>query len=212
AERAVGLRARGVDDLVIVRPQVVYREVLAQRHVAEEAKARLLGGLGVAAGDGLDVLMIGCDAAADQPVGRGEPVEHIHGDRDVLLLEQGLCRIKTGRTGTDNSDPKRCLGRSYVGHSSDALAMKRSASTVRTTSARVKSVLYGKGSIQCQQSLDDIDGGNAVGFGVEAGDDAVPKDGNGHLPHVFDEGRQASVERSKGFGSEDQILRGARPG
>ena len=78
AEGAVERRAGRVDDRVVVGEQVLAGDVLAEVDVAEEAKARVRGGLLVDAGHRLDLRVIGGDARADEPPWRGQALEHVH--------------------------------------------------------------------------------------------------------------------------------------
>ena len=70
-------RAGGVDDRVVVGEQLLARDVLAEGDVAEEAKARMRGGLLVDARDGLDLGVVGGDAGADEAPRRGQALEHV---------------------------------------------------------------------------------------------------------------------------------------
>ncbi len=105
AQRAVRGRAGGVDDRVIVGQQVLARDVLAEGDVAEEAKARVRGGLLIDARDGLDLRVVGRHAGADEPPWRGQALEHVHlecGRRGVL--EQVSGGVEAGRAGADHGD------------------------------------------------------------------------------------------------------------
>ena len=76
-ERPVDGRAGRVDDRVVVREQLLAGDVLAELDVAEEAEARVRGGLLVDAGDGLDLRVVGGDAGAHEPPRRGQALEHV---------------------------------------------------------------------------------------------------------------------------------------
>ena len=75
--------------------------------VAEEAKARPRGGLLERARDGLDVLVVGRDAEADEPPRRRQPVDHVDLDRRLLALQQRVGGVEAGRAGADDGDAER---------------------------------------------------------------------------------------------------------
>jgi hypothetical protein len=115
----VGLRPGGVDDLVIVLPEVIDGQILAQLDVAEEAKARVGGDLVERRRHRLDLLMIGGDTRADQPVGRRQPVVEVHGRDETLLPEQVVGGVVTRRTRADDGHAQRVALGSRPGHSGD---------------------------------------------------------------------------------------------
>ncbi len=80
AHAAVGLGAGGVDDLVVVRPEILERDVLPQLDVAEEAEPGMRGRLVEGSGDVLDLLVVRSHSEADQSVRRRQAVEQIHLD------------------------------------------------------------------------------------------------------------------------------------
>ena len=43
------------------------------------------------------------------PNGRGQPVDEVDGDRDVVLAGQGLGGVDAGRPGTDDGDAQRAI-------------------------------------------------------------------------------------------------------
>src|SRR5262245_38890188 len=133
---AIGLRAGGVDDLVIVAAQVGHAHVLAQFDAAEEAEARVGGGLVEGGGDRLDLLVIGRDAGADEPVGRGQPVEHVHLDHDVLTALQVLGRVEAGRPGADDDHAKRVLGGTRSAQRPCSMTIVCSVSTSPSSASR----------------------------------------------------------------------------
>ena len=104
AEGAVGGRAGGVDDRVVVGEQVLARDVLAEGDVAEEAKAGVGGGALVDAGDGLDLGVVGGDAGADQTPGRGQALEHVDVEALGGVGEQVPGGVEAGRAGADHGD------------------------------------------------------------------------------------------------------------
>src|ERR1700682_6553133 len=73
AHRAIALATDGVDDLVVTGAQVFDRDVSAEFHVAKEADTWVSGHLLISGGDGFDLLMIRCHAAADQAERRRQP-------------------------------------------------------------------------------------------------------------------------------------------
>src|ERR1700722_3472633 len=81
AHRAIALATDRVDDLVVTGAQVLDREVSAEFHVAKETHTWISGHLLIGGGDGLDLLMIRCNAAANQSERRRQPIEHIHANR-----------------------------------------------------------------------------------------------------------------------------------
>ena len=103
-ERAVDGGAGRVDDRVIVREQLLARDVLAEADVAEEAKARVLGRLLVHAGDRLDLRVVGRDARAHQSPRRGQALEHVHLDAAARVLQQVARGVEARRAGADYGD------------------------------------------------------------------------------------------------------------
>jgi hypothetical protein len=81
---------------VVALEQLGARDVLAQLHAAEEAEARLLGGLLVDARDRLDLRVVGGDARAHEPERRRERVEQVDLEAGS---EQLVSRVEAGRTG-----------------------------------------------------------------------------------------------------------------
>ena len=104
AEGTVDGRAGGVDDRVVVGEQVLARDVHAEVDVAEEAEARVGGGLLVDAGDGLDLGMVGGDARADQAPGRGQALEHVDLELSRAVLQQVPGGVEAGGSRADHGD------------------------------------------------------------------------------------------------------------
>jgi hypothetical protein len=108
SERPVGRGAGGVDDRVVVREQVLARDVLAERDVAVVAEAGVRGGLLVDARDGLDLGVVGGDPGAHEPPRRRQALEHVDLDVDGTLaravLEQVPGRVEAGGTGSHDCD------------------------------------------------------------------------------------------------------------
>src|SRR5260221_5997909 len=73
----VGLSAGREDDLMVVPPEVGHRDVLTEIHTAVEPEPGIGRDLVEGHGDGLDLLVVGRHAGADEPVRRGEPVDHV---------------------------------------------------------------------------------------------------------------------------------------
>src|SRR5690242_3632743 len=63
-----------------------------------------------------------------------------------------------------------------------------------------------------KQVGDDAVGVDALGLGVEGGDDPVPQDGGGDVADVGHGGVDAAFEQGAGLGADDQTLAGARAG
>jgi len=101
---AVGRSAVGEDDRVIALAQLVDGDVLADLDVAEEAKFGPGRGLLVDADDRLDLGVVGGDAEAHQPVGRGQPIEHVDLGVGSLVLEHVLGCVEAGGAGPDDGD------------------------------------------------------------------------------------------------------------
>ena len=95
AHAAVGLGARGVDDLMVVRPEVLERHVLPELDVAEEAEPGVRGRLVEGGRDVLDLLVVGRDAEADQPVRRRQAVEQVDLDGEARPGGRGARRCRT---------------------------------------------------------------------------------------------------------------------
>ena len=103
---AVALRPDRVDDLVVAGAQVLQRHVVAERDVAEVTDLIPGQQLRVDASDRLDGLVVRSHAVADQPVRRGQVVDHV--DRDgVFALQQRLGREESGRPGTYDRNARR---------------------------------------------------------------------------------------------------------
>src|SRR5215510_3882425 len=90
AHAPVGLRARREDDLMVVTPEVRQRDVLSEIDRAIEAEAR-----------------IGRDPGAHEPVGRGQPVDHVDLDDDALMLQEVIRRVVAGRSRADDGNAQR---------------------------------------------------------------------------------------------------------
>src|SRR5204862_130650 len=103
AEALVALRAEGVDDGVVELFQVSVAEIAADLHVAEEAKARLLGDALEGARDALELRMVRRDAKPHETPGRRQPFDHVHLDPKPGV-EQRARGVKPGRAGTDYRD------------------------------------------------------------------------------------------------------------
>ncbi len=117
AEGAVGGRAGGVDDRVVVGEELLARDVLAEGDGAEEAEAGMGGGALVDAGDGLDLRVVGGDAGADEAPGRGQALEHV--DLEALggVGEQVAGGVEAGGAGADHGDAiGGWVGGGGVGH------------------------------------------------------------------------------------------------
>ena len=93
-----------VDDRVVVLEQLLARDVLAEGDVAEEAKARVRGGLLVDARDRLDLRVVGRDAGAHEAPGRGQALDHVDLELLAAVLEQVPGGVEAGRAGADHGD------------------------------------------------------------------------------------------------------------
>jgi hypothetical protein len=118
AHAPVGLGARRVDDLVIVTPEIRRRQVPAELDAAEEPKARMRRHLVEGRGDGLDLLVIGRHAGADEAVRGGHAVEEVDLDGVALLLQQMVGGVEAGRARADDRDSERSVVRSRLAHGS----------------------------------------------------------------------------------------------
>ena len=110
AQGPVRGRTGRVDEGVVVGKQVGARDVEAKRDVAEEAEARVGGGLLVYACDGLDLRMVGRDARADQTPGGGQALEHVDVEALGGMGEQVAGGVEAGRAGADHGDAKGSVG------------------------------------------------------------------------------------------------------
>jgi hypothetical protein len=103
SQAPVRLGPEGVDDAVVERHQLLVGDVAPDLDVAEEPEAGCGRDLLEGARDGLDLGVVGGDAEADEPPGRGQPLEQVE-----------LCRrlggqkvpgsVEAGRPGTDDGD------------------------------------------------------------------------------------------------------------
>src|ERR1700716_1944732 len=116
AHRAIALATDRVDDLVVTGAQVIDREVSAEFHVAKETHTWISGHLLIGGGDGLDLLMIRCHAAAAQSGRRRQPIEHIHADSQVRRFEQRLCCIESGWSRSNDGDAERAFDSARGAH------------------------------------------------------------------------------------------------
>src|SRR5205823_12074605 len=105
AQRPIDRRPRGIHDRVVVGEQVRARDVLAEVDVAEEAKARMFGGLLVHAADRLDLRVVGGDAGAHQAPRSGQALEHVDLDGADGVLQQVPGGVEAGGPGADYGDP-----------------------------------------------------------------------------------------------------------
>lgn len=103
-EPAVDARARCVNDGVVALGQLRVGNVPAELHAADEAHLRALQDFAQRPGDAFDLGVVGGDAVAHQPVGRGEPVQHVNGDRLAFLPGQGVRSVDPGGAGPDHRD------------------------------------------------------------------------------------------------------------
>ena len=104
AQAAVGLVAGRIDDLVVMTAQFFHRHIASQAHIPEEPEARARGRRREHARDGLDLFVVGRHASAHQSVRGRQSLEHVDIDYGVSALEQCLCGIEAGGTGTDDCD------------------------------------------------------------------------------------------------------------
>ena len=111
AHAPIRLRPRGIDDLVIVVAQLVDSDVAAELHAPEEAKPRVRGDLVEGNRDVLDLLVVGRNAQAHEPIRGRQTVEHVHLDDDPVLAQELVGGVVPGRPGTHDGDPKRSLRR-----------------------------------------------------------------------------------------------------
>jgi hypothetical protein len=99
----VGLRTDRVDDGVVQVGEIVLRQVAADLDPAQEPEPRLGGDPLERLRDRLDLRMVGSDAEANEPPGRGQTLEHVHLDRQVCA-EQVTCGVEARRAGADDRD------------------------------------------------------------------------------------------------------------
>ncbi len=113
AHAAVGLGADRVEDGVIAGQQVRVGDVRAVVDVAVEAELGMGGGLLVDAADGLDVGVVGRDAAAHEAPGGGKTVVDVDLHLEVGMrpaLQQVTGRVEARRARSDDGHAKRLLG------------------------------------------------------------------------------------------------------
>ena len=107
AEPAVSLGAGREEDLVVMRQHLGEREVRPERDVAEETKAGARRGSLELPGDGLGVLVVRGDAAANEAVRGRQPVEEVDRHDAVGLFQQLLGREEACRPGAEHGNPQR---------------------------------------------------------------------------------------------------------
>jgi hypothetical protein len=103
-EAAVGLRAGGERDRVVVRADVVHRQVAAELDAAVPAHGRVGRDLRVELRDALDLLVVGRDAEAHEAVGRGETVEQVDLRHDARDLHRSVGDVEAARARPDDGD------------------------------------------------------------------------------------------------------------
>jgi hypothetical protein len=135
---------------VIVAPEIRRRQVPAELDAAEEPKARVRGHLVEGRGHGLDLLVIGSHAGADEAVRRRHAVEEVDLDDVTLLLQQMVGGVEAGRARADDRDSERSIVRSKLAH----------GSADSSIAARRRAVMspFGSGT-QCRRVLDGSRGG-----------------------------------------------------
>lgn len=79
----------------------------ANLDVAVVAKARSCRNLVKGPGNQLDLLVVGGNTEADQPVWHRQPLEHVDGYWDVRLREQLVGQKESGWAGADDGNPQR---------------------------------------------------------------------------------------------------------
>ena len=112
--------AGGEDDGVVVRAEVLEREVRAVVDVAEEADVPAVQDLVQGVDDALDARVVRGHAVADQAVRRRVAVEEVDADGELaaldgLALGQDVRGVHTGGSGADDGDAQRAGSSSYRG-------------------------------------------------------------------------------------------------
>src|SRR5260370_23034185 len=118
AHRVIALATDCVDDLVVAGAQVLDGDVSAKFYVAKETHTRVRSHLLVGGGDALDVLMIGCNAAANHAERRRQPIEHIHTHGQVRRFEQRLCGIEPRWSRSNGGNAEWAFDRAKRAHTS----------------------------------------------------------------------------------------------
>ena len=101
AERAVGLRADGVDHRVVALGQFGRLHVFADHDVAEEPEPRIQRGLLELGADRLDLRMVRRDTGADQPPRGRQHLQHVDAHVSVVgrvgeLQKRGRGKVSRG--------------------------------------------------------------------------------------------------------------------
>jgi hypothetical protein len=110
AHLAVGLGADGVDDLVVVAPELVAVEVAPDVYVAEEPHPWVLRRAVEDAHDGLDLLVVRRDAVANEPEGRWQAIEEVDAGLEPGLAEEAAGGVHPRGPGAHDGDPQGLLG------------------------------------------------------------------------------------------------------
>ena len=98
------------DHGVVVRLELVERDVGAVVDVAEQADLRLVEDLVQCGDDALDTRVVGGDAVPDQAERSGHPLVEIDADTAIfggVGLHQGIGGVDAGRASSDDGDPQR---------------------------------------------------------------------------------------------------------
>ncbi len=108
---------------MVVGEELLAGDVLAEGDGAEEAEAGVGGSALVDAGDGLDLGVVGGDAGADEPPGRGQALEHV--DLEALggVGEEVPGGVEAGGAGADHGYAKGGGDRRRRSRSSDRVGM-----------------------------------------------------------------------------------------
>jgi len=107
---AIGLRANGVDDRVIVADQIDMVDIAPVFDVAEETQPGVAGGPLVSPCHRPDFRMIWGDAAAHQPEWGRQPFEQIDLDADRRLALQEIGGVEGGRSRPYDGNAQRGRG------------------------------------------------------------------------------------------------------
>lgn len=108
AEPPVGRRPHAVDHRVVELQQPLgHQRGRAHTHMAEKADPGVLQDRAQRVLQRLDLLVVGRDTVAHQPIRTGQPVQHMHRHLgDSLLLDERLGGVHPARPGSDDRDTK----------------------------------------------------------------------------------------------------------
>ena len=117
AKLGVAFTSKRVDDLMVVRVEVLDLDVTTKADVAKEPEAFMGRDLVVDLDDTFDLLVIGRDAATHQTKRHWQAIEQVHGNAGYTRLEQCFGGVERCWAGAHNCNAPGRVGLSHGGGS-----------------------------------------------------------------------------------------------